>query len=132
MRKAFLIEFMNFRMSSLGETVAERPEHEMKSVRLTDNLLCSINKKLKSMDKAYRKQRFEASEENEDPLPFTEVAYRKQPALSQTQLAVMHKTLFSSSTIAIFKDYSKQELVEDLEHWCVYIKRDARNHFFVF
>ena len=117
-------------MPSLGETAAGRPNHEKKSVRLSDNLLGFVNKKLKSMDKAYRKQRFEASEDDEDPIPFTEVTYRKQPTLSQTQLAVMHKTLFSSSTIAICKDNSIRDFVKDFEHFFVYINRVARNHFF--
>ena len=112
---------MNFRMSSLGETSAERPDHVMKSVRLTENLLCSINKKLKLMDKAYRNQRLEEYDDSDDPLPFTEVTYRKQPALSQTQLAVMHKTLFSSSTIAICKGNSMKDFVKHCEHWCVYM-----------
>ena len=42
-------------MSDVDEAIAERPEPSKKSVRLTEDLLYIVNKKLKSMDKSKKK-----------------------------------------------------------------------------
>ena len=88
-------------------------------VRLTEDLLYIVNKKLRTMDKATRDVKIldfhQLSDVSYDnylfrprlPIipPFTEVVYRKRnfPELSQTELAVMHKANFDSNSTAVCK-----------------------------
>ena len=75
-------------------------------VRLTEDLMYIVNKKLKSKDKETRDQKLKASHRPNDPdpiEPFTEVSYRTRSDLnlSQTQLAVVHESYFKSNSVAV-------------------------------
>ena len=94
----------------LGEPKKSTMEISKTQVRLTENLLYTVNKKLKSKDKAARDQTLKATAKPEqrdndmEPTePFTEVLYRNRSDLnlSQTQLAVMHDSYFKSNSIAV-------------------------------
>ena len=79
-----------------------------RSVRLSDDLLYIVNKKLRTMDQAERDRKIHNfgrySLNSSIPDPFTEITYRKQFAeFSQTKLAVMHKINFDSNSTAVCK-----------------------------
>ena len=86
-----------------------------KSVRLTEDLLYIVNKKLRAMDKAARNEEIHDFYSDgfypDSQHPFTEVVYRKRnfPELSQTQLAVMHKANFDLNSTAVCKLNSMSE-----------------------
>ena len=50
-------------------------------------------------------------------IPFTEVSYRKKPALSQKQLAVMHKVYLKFNSIAICKIDTMERFLEMTKAW---------------
>ena len=91
-------------------------------VRLTEDLLYIINKKLKSTDKAARDQKIQAFDDRQKAdyhttEPFTEVSYRNRSDLnlSQTQLAVTHETYFRSNSIAVCGDNSMEAYLENID-----------------
>ena len=89
-------------MADVDEAIAERPEPSEKSVRLTEDLLYIVNKKLKAMDKTRRNRRLEKLETDNQYVPIKKVTYRTQRFdSSQTQLAVMHKHYFFLNTVAV-------------------------------
>ena len=98
-----------------------------------------VNKKLKSMDKEARDVRLQEVKTTQihpllhwraiPVLPLKEVTYRNEDtlsekALSQTQLAVMHKTYLGSNTIGICEIDSMErfiELEQDYEIFNIYL-----------
>ena len=89
-------------------------------VRLTEDLLYVVNKKLKSKDKAARDQKIKAFDDRQKAHyaePFTEVSYLNRSDLntSQTQLAVMHETYFKSNSIAVCGDNSMEAYLENID-----------------
>ena len=108
-------------------------------VRLNDNLLFSVNKKLQAKDKAARDEKI-SSFSNVPHLgrlqpskwPFTEVSYRKKSSqnLSQAQLAVMHGENFkSTSTLVVSEDNSMDNFIFKIQMASKYIQNPDYKNF---
>ena len=83
-------------------------------VRLTEDLLYIVNKKLCSKDKARREKILQ--DVWEDARPFTKVINRRKTPkyLNQTELAVMHRVNFNSSYTAVCEISSMETFVESI------------------
>lgn len=118
----------------------ERGNHSQ-PVRLNDDILFMVNKKLMMMDKAARDKQINTFTKQPHPScrPFTEVVYRKTGPrdLSQAQQAVMHKAQFNS-TSTLVTDYkcmgyfwpqvyqaSRFAVCPDYKSFLTFHKRDA-------
>ena len=79
----------------------KKPKKKRSKVRLTEDLLYIVNKKLRSSDKTRRDQVIEAIDE--ENRPFSKVVNRRKTSLdfNQTELAVMHVANFNSSYLAV-------------------------------
>ena len=85
-------------------------DNQKKPVRLTEDLLYMVNKKLMKTDSLLRLQetkrffsrKFFPNWETTEPHVFKEITYRKKPReyLSEESIAVMHEAYFYSSSIA--------------------------------
>ena len=125
-------------MSSSDETSAAQTGPATQPVRLKEDLLYLINKKLKSIEKAERDEPLkDYNDENEDrrkfyeanfgadstlpnegrEIPFTGVSYRKKPGFSETQLAVMNKAYLNFNSIAICKIDTMERFLEMTREW---------------
>ena len=105
--------------------IADEPKQPVKkksgrSVRLTEDLLYIVNKKLRTMDKASRDETIHDFYSYGGFVPFTEpfaeISYRKRffPDLSETELAVMHKTNFDCNSMALCEINSMGQFFESL------------------
>ena len=105
-----------------------------RSVRLTEDVLYIVNKKLRAKDKAARDERvhgfFRDSGIRLNPVlsPFTEVTYRKRkfPDLTETELAVMHKVNFYSNSTAVCKLNSMTNFLIKVHRATLWTKSDYR------
>ena len=105
-----------------------------RSVRLTEDLLYIVNKKLRTMDKKSRDNTIQEFNQyswmNPVASPFTEIAYRKRRLLylSETELAVMHKINFDSNSIAVCKISSMSQFFASVNRGGLAAKsREYRN-----
>ena len=100
------------------------------SVRLTEDLLYIVNKKLTAMDKETRDDKIQNFGHESRPWmkpipgPFTEIAYRKQNSsdLWQIELAVMHKINYDSNSTAICKLNSMDEFFRKMNRAAAFAK----------
>ena len=112
----------------VDKTKQKSEKKSNRSVRLTEDLLYIVNKKLRAKDKAARDETLHEFYEDPgmEPLlsPFTEVTYRKRnfPELSQTQLAVMHKVNFDWNSTAVCKLNSMSAFFETVYRAALWTK----------
>ena len=91
------------------------PEIQKKPVRLTEDLLYIVNKKLKKIDSSLRVGRI--NKEFRSQLDLKEISYRRLPKtnLSQECLAVMHRVYFNSSSTAKLAYQTMEDFKQGLD-----------------
>lgn len=90
-----------------------------RSVRLTDDLLLMVNKKIQAMDKAAREEKIKRfnNQPHQSNKPFAAITYRMKSSreLSQFEQAVMHKTNFDSTSTLVCDHDSMGDFIFKLQ-----------------